>query len=335
LAGSSAFLFRLSLALLGTGACCHGAGESMGSTNWYTVDSSGNKSFSHNQDDGALCKGIGCALMMASLVCFAGSVGCYFASYAMLGLSFVYLYEEPNYFSPSEYFVINTSLPNFPETIKTYSAMTEGSRETGKIDGSTVVFGQLVYTGWIYTSNNDWIHCSKYGKMLFHRAFKEEYEAYSISCAEKGEVVDPINIIMTISTNKTIAPTNKPYPSPSMAQVLPNNVNIENLANNNNNNNKENINLNTNTNTIENNNNNNINGANNFNNTNNNFNNTNNNFTNNNYSSLKNTDNYTNYNNYNKPYEPLATATTTNEGNVVNFHDDAPVILSTTVNTNY
>jgi hypothetical protein len=121
----------------------------------------------------------------------------------MLGLSFVYLYEEVNYLVPIEYFAINATVENYPETVNTYAEMTEGSQIVGKVDGTTVISGQVVYTGWILTSQNQWIHCAKFGKMLFHRVFREEYEAFQNNLAEKGEpALDGPTVIATITAGR-------------------------------------------------------------------------------------------------------------------------------------
>ena len=83
----SAVLFKLAVALIGFSDCCQSTGDSMGYTQWFNVDSYGNRSYSHTQDNGECCKIIANISWVVGIVTLLGSFSCYGGSWLFLALT--------------------------------------------------------------------------------------------------------------------------------------------------------------------------------------------------------------------------------------------------------
>jgi hypothetical protein len=176
----SGALFHAGVVLVGTGACCHATGVSMGKTRWFDVDSYGNKTYSHTEDKGEWCKCIANMAITAGFGCLVGCFASYCLSWLFLALSFISFYEEVDLLAPEEFFVL-INKKQYPLEMNVYPRMDRKAAKIGTVGRTNIICGSKVYTGWIRLSSSDeaWIYCNRRGKMIFERfPTKEEAEFF-------------------------------------------------------------------------------------------------------------------------------------------------------------
>ena len=203
---AAVFLMGTGAVLIFTGDCCHSTGEGMGytRTNYYE---NGVRVNSSVEDHGCFCKCLGLCLRIAGLGVFLGGIGCVLGSMLMMLLSFMFLYESVNYSAPIEYFLIKQG-EKYPKFLKRRSAMKKSSDYLGETNG--FIHGQLVYTGWIFTTDKEWVHCNKMGKMVVDRYTDEQYMEYmkqrdlekNANVQESNAAVEIIEVPVAVPVDK-------------------------------------------------------------------------------------------------------------------------------------
>lgn len=185
----SAVLFKFAVALIGFSDCCQSTGDSMGSTQWFNVDAYGNRSYSHTQDHGECCKIIAQISWVVGIVTLLGSFSCYGGSWLFLALTFIFYYEEVDFYAPIEYFTLMNK-KEYPKEMNLYKQMDRKTAKVGAIKVFEFIKAQHVYTGWIRTMDEEpkWLYCNRRGKMIFERFATEEEVKLYISNAASEEV---------------------------------------------------------------------------------------------------------------------------------------------------
>ena len=196
LAGS-AFCFVCGTIMTSSGACCTSFGHSMGKTQWFYVDEYGNSSVTRTEDHGAVCKCYGCVLMLAGMALYLACFILYAIAWLMLGLTFIYCYEEVDELAPVKLYVLkhDTLKPQkYPEVMHFYPKMNRNVRTVGKVDKTMVIPAQKVYTGWVRTMEEPprWIATqTRAGKNVF-----KEFETEQDALDYVNDVVAEANIIL-------------------------------------------------------------------------------------------------------------------------------------------
>lgn len=184
------------------------AGDAAGKTDWFHVDASGHRTYSHTEDNGTVCKIYGCILVTAGAGCLAGWFMCYCMSWVMLGLSFIFLYETRNEDAPIEWWVLIAN-KDYPTEMAVYPKMNRKATKVGAVKLHDPPFsGQLQYTGWIRMTENisgsekgSWVYCHRYGKLIFER-FPNLQDAEAFSLKQQNIASETPSIPVATEVNK-------------------------------------------------------------------------------------------------------------------------------------
>lgn len=222
LAASCVFLFIVGSTLCQTGDCFHSCGDACGYTVETLVDEHGNVLKRTTTDNGTYCKCIATCMKLAGFACILGGIGCLLASFIMLAFSCLYLYEKVNMEAPIEVFVLMEG-EQYPKFLKRRKYMNRNKESD--IIGKTgnVINGQLVYTGWILTTDKEWVHCNKMGKMVVKRYSQEEYDLENNTPPLNISIVEavPEGIVIgseNIQTSNVASPTQQTMLTSSMSE---------------------------------------------------------------------------------------------------------------------
>jgi len=110
-------------------------------------------------------------IVFAGLGIFIAGIVFVLGSMLMMVLSFMYFYEKVNMAAPVEFFIVKEG-DEYPKTLLRRAKMNKNSKILGPTPD--VICGKLVYTGWMLTEHDEWVHCNERGQIVVDRYSEQQ-----------------------------------------------------------------------------------------------------------------------------------------------------------------